>query len=524
MSRIREWAKFGSLVVMALGLAAALVFVVDFPRLSLAQPPSRTLPVYAQSAAPLESPPQELQDLGEAFVRVADAVRPAVVFIEASGTRRQARPEVPSPFDRYFDPNQDVPRRGTGSGFIIARNGYILTNNHVVDGFDRFDVTLYDGRQFKARVVGGDANTDIAVIRIDEDDLPTVSVGDSDELRVGEWVLAIGNPLGEAFNFTVTAGIVSGRGRGLDALRNGQWSIQDFIQTDAAINPGNSGGPLVNIHGQVIGMNAAIASRTGYYTGYSFAIPINLARMVADQLIENGRVRRAALGIQIVDASAEDAAAMGLTEVKGVLVNGFSGANSPAERAGIEAGDVIIEVDGQEVRYTAQLQQLVGFKQPGDRIVVTVLREGADNPERHDLTVQLGEAETNERQQVARAGEGGAEQPASFESKLGIAVQPLSAQMAASDSRIGDENRGPIITGIDPNGPARGKPLFPADARRGVLDIITYVNDDRIRTVDELNEALADVEPGDIVTLRVYQVLGDQPPATRIVRLRAAED
>ncbi|MEE8192201.1 MAG: trypsin-like peptidase domain-containing protein [Gemmatimonadales bacterium] len=524
MSRTREWAKFGSLVGMALGLAVVLVFVVDFPRLSLAQPPSRALPVYTQSAAPLESPPQELQSLGEAFVRVADAVRPAVVFIEASGTRRQAHPEVPAPFDRYFDPNQDVPRRGTGSGFLIARNGYILTNNHVVNGFDHFDVTLYDGRQFKARVVGGDANTDIAVIRIDEDDLPTVSLGDSDELRVGEWVLAIGNPLGEAFNFTVTAGIVSGRGRGLDALRNGQWNIQDFIQTDAAINPGNSGGPLVNIQGQVIGMNAAIASRTGYYTGYSFAIPINLARVVADQLIENGRVRRAMLGIRIEDASAEDAEAMGLTEVRGVLVHGFSDGNSPAEQAGIEAGDVIIQVDGQEVRYTAQLQQIVGFKLPGDRIVVTVLREGADNPERHDFTVQLREAETNERQQVARSDEDGAEQPTSFESKLGIAVQPLSAQMAASDSRIGDENRGPIITGIDPNGPAHNKPLFPADARRGVLDIITHLNDARIRTVDELNEALAGVEPGDIVTLRIYQVLRDQPPTTRIVRLKAEED
>ena len=523
MSRTREWAKFGSLVVMALGLAAALVFVVDFPRLSLAQPPSRALPVYTQSAAPLESPPQELQSLGEAFVRVADVVRPAVVFIEASGTRRQAHPEVPAPFDRYFDPNQDVPRRGTGSGFLIARNGYILTNNHVVDGFDHFDVTLYDGRQFKARVVGGDANTDIAVIRIDEDDLPTVSLGDSDELRVGEWVLAIGNPLGEAFNFTVTAGIVSGRGRGLDALRNGQWSIQDFIQTDAAINPGNSGGPLVNIQGQVIGMNAAIASRTGYYTGYSFAIPINLARVVADQLIENGRVRRAALGIRIEDASPEDAEAMGLTEVRGVLVHSFT-ASSAAERAGLEEGDVIIQVDGQEVRYTAQLQQLVGFKQPGDRIVVTVLRQGADNPERHDITVQLDEAETEQRQQIARADEDSAEQPASFESKLGIAVQPLSAQMAASDSRIGDDNRGPIITGIDPNGPAHDKRLFPADARRGVLDIITHVNDDRIRTVGELNEVLADVAPGDIVTLRIYQVLGNEPPTTRIVRLKATDD
>jgi serine protease Do len=522
MSRTREWAKFGSLVVIALGLAAALVFVVDFPRLSLAQPPSNALPVYTQSAAPVETPPQSLQTLGEAFVQVADAVRPAVVFIEASGARQEAHPEVPAPFDRYFDPNQGVPRRGTGSGFIIAQNGYILTNNHVVSGFDRFDVTLYDGRKFKARVVGGDANTDIAVIRIDEDGLPTVSLGDSDDLRVGEWVLAIGNPLGEAFNFTVTAGIVSGRGRGLDALRSGQWNIQDFIQTDAAINPGNSGGPLVNIQGQVIGMNAAIASRTGYYTGYSFAIPMNLARLVADQLIQNGRVRRAALGIRIEDASPEDAEAMGLTEVRGVLVSGFS-EGSAAERAGIEEGDVIIEVDGQEVRYTAQLQQLVGFKQPGDRIVAGVLRLGANGPERHDITVQLNEAQTEQRPQVASADDGAAEQPTAYESKLGIAVQPLTAQMAASDSRIGDQNRGPIITGIDPDGPARDKQLFPADARRGFLEIVTHVNDDRVRTVDELNDALANVEPGDIVMLKIYQVRGNQAPVTRVVRLGAAE-
>ncbi len=372
MSRTREWLKFASLVTAAAVLAVAFVTVADFPRRSLAQPPTPLeRPLFGTAGPPLQEAPATLQDLGDAFAEVADAVRPAVVFIEASASEGRAHPQVPSPFDQFVDPEQIGPRRGTGSGFLIASNGYIITNNHVVDGFDRFDVTLYDGREFSAHVVGGDANTDIAVIRIDEDGLPTVSMGDSEVLRVGQWVLAIGNPLGEAFSFSVTAGIVSGRGRGLDALRNGQWSIQDFIQTDAAINPGNSGGPLVDIRGQVVGVNAAIASRTGYYQGYSFAIPINLARVVAEQLIENGRVRRAALGISIRDASPEDAEVVGLSEVRGVLINDFSFSNSPAEQAGLQAGDIIVAIDGSDVNYTAQLQQVVGFKQPGDRIVVT---------------------------------------------------------------------------------------------------------------------------------------------------------
>jgi len=522
MSRTKEWLKFASLVTAASVLAVVFVTIADFPRRSLAQPPTALeRPLFADAAPPLQEAPAALQQLGDAFAEVADAVRPAVVFIEASAREGQAHPQVPSPFDQFIDPDQIGPRRGTGTGFIIASNGYIITNNHVVDGFDRFDVKLYDGREFTARVVGSDANTDIAVIRIDEDGLPTVSMGDSEALRVGQWVLAIGNPLGEAFSFSVTAGIVSGRGRGLDGLRNGQWSIQDFIQTDAAINPGNSGGPLVDIRGQVVGVNAAIASRTGYYQGYSFAIPINLARLVAEQLIEHGEVRRAALGISIRDASPEDAEAVGLSEVRGVLVNGFSYANSPAERGGLEPGDIIVAIDGRDVNYTAQLQQAVGFKQPGDRIVVTILRPTRGEVERHDITVQLGEMQTAEPEQVAGAERNESVEPASYETKLGLELQSLSARMAASDQRIGEEHRGMIITGIDPDGPARDKPLVPANARRGWVDIITHVNDQRVRTTADMDAALEEVEPGDIVTLRVYQVQGNQA-VTSIVRLRAA--
>jgi len=232
--------------------------------------------------------------------------------------------------------------QGTGSGFIVSSDGYILTNNHVVAGADRVMVRLYDKREFTAKVVGSDPATDVAVIKIDARDLPAVSLGNSDSTRVGEWVLAIGNPLGEAFTFTVTAGIVSAKGRLLNGLQQSRYAIQDFIQTDAAINPGNSGGPLVNVRGDVIGINAAIASETGFYSGYGFAIPINLAHTVMEQLIKTGHVERAVMGVAIREVQPEDADAVGLKEISGVVVNSYTGDDSPAKRAGIQPGDVIV--------------------------------------------------------------------------------------------------------------------------------------------------------------------------------------
>ena len=516
MSRTREWIKFGALVGVALALAVAFVSAVNIPAQTFAQQPSGT--VIVDRPAPVEAA-QPVVDLGNAFASVAEAVRPAVVFIEARSDSRvqEQHPPVPSPFDRFFDiPEQQRPRRGTGSGFLISTDGYIVTNNHVVDGFDRFDVTLFDGREYQAEVVGGDGDTDIAVIKIDARDLPSVSLGDSDDLRVGEWVLAIGNPLGEAFTFTVTAGIVSGRGRGLAGLNNSRWNIQDFIQTDAAINPGNSGGPLVNINGQVVGVNSAIASRTGFYSGYSFAIPINLTRIVSEQLIEDGKVTRAALGVSIRKADPEDAEFVGLDEVRGVLVADFSGDDSPARDAGLQQGDVIIAVGGERVDYVAQLQQMVGFKRPGNRITVTVMREGG---ERRDIVVVLGEANTQEEPQVASLDRPERGETASYQSKLGLELEAFPAELA-SRGGVSSENRGPIIVSVDPNGPARGKVLAPASPRQGVLDIITHVNDQRVRTVSELEDALRTVPAGSIVSLRVHQVRGGTGGSS-VVRLRA---
>jgi serine protease Do len=518
MSRRREWVKFGALVGAALALAVALVSAMDIPAATFAQQPSGT--VIVDRPAPVEAA-QPVVDLGEAFAAVADAVRPAVVYIEAAASSRepQERAPAPSPFDRFFDmPEQPRPRRGTGSGFLISADGYIVTNNHVVDGFDRFDVTLFDGRTFEAEVVGGDGDTDVAIIKIDARDLASVSLGDSDDLRVGEWVLAIGNPLGEAFTFTVTAGIVSGRGRGLAGLNNSRWNIQDFIQTDAAINPGNSGGPLVNINGQVVGVNSAIASRTGFYSGYSFAIPINLARIVSEQLIEHGRVTRAALGITIVDATQEDAEFVGLEEVRGVMINDYSGDDSPARQAGLEPGDVIIEVDGHRVDYVAQLQQMVGFKRPGDRITVTVMRQGGA---RHEIVVVLGEADTREAPEVASLDRSEPGETASYQSKLGLEIEAFPSELMSGESGIARESHGPIIVDVDPDGPARGKGLAPASPRQGVLDIITHVNDERVQTVEDLGRALGSVAAGSIVSLRVYQVRRGQT-GSRVVRMRAA--
>ena len=227
-------------------------------------------------------------------------------------------------FFRQFGPQQSQPQEGLGSGFIVSPDGYILTNNHVVADADKLKVKLFDGHVYPAKVVGRDPTTDVAVIKIDASGLPTASLGDDSKAEVGQWVLAIGNPL--QLDFTVTAGIISAKGRSgnLKSLYNSQWAIVDYIQTDAAINPGNSGGPLVDINGNVIGINSAIASQTGYYSGYGFAIPITLAKSVMNDLIKYGKVRRAILGVSIQDVDPAAAQAAGLKDIRGAQVQGKS--------------------------------------------------------------------------------------------------------------------------------------------------------------------------------------------------------
>jgi serine protease Do len=413
-------------------------------------------------------------------------------------------------FFRQFDPNQRrQPEEASGSGFIVSADGYILTNNHVVADADKLTVTLLDKRMFKAKVVGRDPTTDVAVIKIEGSNFPTISLGDDAKARVGEWVLAVGNPLG--LDFTVTAGIISakGRSRELRGLYASQYAIVDYIQTDAAINPGNSGGPLVNTRGDVIGINSAIASQTGYYSGYGFAIPITLAKTVMSDIIQYGRVRRAILGVSISDLRPEDAQAAGLKEIRGALVGGSTpGQDSPAAKAGIEAGDVIIAIDGVQVDRVAQMQRQIRDHKPGDVVTVDVMRFGT----KRSFKVKLTEA-PSEDMKVAEnnGGDDDTAKPATYD-KLGISVELLSAEKA-SRAEIPESQRGLAVMDVDAMGPAFHQ-LQPGS------DLIVKVLSPRqktIHTVADLNDALSGVKDGDVVTLLVYNA-GQK--STRVVNLR----
>src|SRR6266702_1927172 len=518
--RTRDWLKFGTLVAIAFIFGLAFASALHLPKRSGAAESIEA----AQTTAPRAQIPaaKPAADVGDAFVAVADHVKPAVVFIRSQKVERAEAPRLPPGFEDFFPRLQRRPQveQGSGSGFIVSSDGYILTNNHVVAGADKVTVRLYDKREFTAKVVGTDPNTDVAVIKIDARGLPGVAFGNSDSARVGEWVLAIGNPLGEAFAFTVTAGIVSAKGRLLAGLAQTRYAIQDFIQTDAAINPGNSGGPLVNIRGQVIGINSAIASETGFYAGYGFAIPINLARTVMDQLVKSGHVERAVMGIAIRDANQDDADAVGLKQISGVVVDSYTSDDSPAKKAGIQPGDVLIAVDGQPVDNTPQLQQKVAFKKPGETVEITVLRQGG---EKRTVTVRLARAPSEADSEVAAASsKTKGEAASSKEEMLGISVEPLT-QDDARDPRLRpvvQRGGGLIVTDVSPDGPAYQRLLAADD---GGPDIIVAVNGAPTRTRAALREALRKVKPGEVVTLQVLRRTPDTADgwAGTVVRLRA---
>lgn len=314
------------------------------------------------------------------FVAVAELVTPTVVHIITTVNPSQGQSMQIDPFGGFFKGFEmpQVPRSGSGSGVIIRSDGYIVTNNHVVEGASKIKVILNDKREYDAELLGTDRNTDLALLRIEEKNLPFAVVGNSDEVKVGQWVLAVGNP----FNLTstVTAGIVSAKGRGLNLLRDPrnpetQYAIEAFIQTDAAVNPGNSGGALVSTSGKLIGINSAIASETGQFAGYSFAIPSNLMKKVVDDLMNYGTVQRGLLGVQIQDMNNQIAEKEGLTEVKGVYVAKVT-ENSAAEAAGMKDGDIILTIDGEAVNSSNELQEKVGQKSPGDKVTVGLLRKG----------------------------------------------------------------------------------------------------------------------------------------------------
>jgi len=486
--------------------------------------PSYAMPTITEAPQVSEDAVRAARDLSDAFANVAEAVTPAVVRIEVTSVRRVRTSsfQMPEEFRRFFDipegqdmqEHPEVPSMGGGSGFIISEDGYILTNDHVVGDADNIRVYLLDGRYFDAELVGTDPTTDVAVIKIEENGLHYLSLGTSGDLRVGEWVLAVGNP-GFGGNpadldYTVTAGIVSAKGRPLRLIQqelaqsqdesglDAGFAIEDYIQTDAVINRGNSGGPMVNLRGQVVGINSAIMTPTGYYAGYGFAIPVDLAGRVMEDLIEYGRVRRAWLGVSINEVVPEDQEAYNLPEVAGVLVQATT-EDSPAEDAGVRQGDVIYSVDGIVVYSPNGLQNLIAQKRPRDQVTVRIYRGGSPS----DLTIRLGEAPLAS-QEVAEA-----PPPApAAEEKLGISVTPLTEELATQLNY--PEAGGVVISGTTPLGPAD---------RRNVIrgEKILEINGEAVESPQDVRRILSGVEDGEIVSLR----LGRPDASSRIVNVRA---
>ena len=355
----------------------------------------RTLEKTAARGEQNNAPDDEMQEFFRRFFGVP---------MPSPNQPRQQRP------NRQQQPEEEQPR-GVGSGFILSSDGFVMTNAHVVDGADQVIVTLPDKREFKARIVGADKRTDVAVVKIEATGLPAVKVGDVSRLKVGEWVMAIGSPFG--LDNTVTAGIVSAKQRDTG-------DYLPFIQTDVAINPGNSGGPLINMRGEVVGINSQIYSRSGGFMGISFAIPIDEAVRVSDQLRATGRVQRGRLGVQIDQVSKEVAESLGLAKAQGALVRGVE-QGSPAEKAGLEAGDIILRFDAKAIEKSSDLPRIVGATKPGTRSAMQIWRRGATR----DVSITVGEVEAEKPVKKAPAP---AEKPAaSLSTKvLGLTVSDLT--------------------------------------------------------------------------------------------------
>jgi len=402
------------------------------------------------------------------FTELAEKQSPSVVNItttqDARPMRRGHTPDEMSEFFKRFgmpdfgmpDPGRQHPRKGQGSGFIVSADGYILTNTHVVDDADEVIVKLSDRREFRAKVVGSDEKTDVALLKIDAAaDLPKVAIGDPGKLRVGEWVLAIGAPFG--FENSVTAGIVSAKGRSLP-----QENYTPFIQTDVAVNPGNSGGPLFNLKGEVVGINSQIISRSGGYMGLSFAIPIDVAMEVMAQLKAGGKVSRGRLGVLVQEVTADLAASFGLDSPRGALVSEVEN-GSPADKAGLKASDIIVKYDGKVVENSIDLPRMVGATRPGSEVTVTVWRKGVSR----DFKIKVGEVED-----VKMASAAGAKPD-----QAGLVVSALAAeqkrQLKIESGVLVDDAVG-------------------AAARAGIRagDVIVAVGNQAVNSADDLAKAL----------------------------------
>lgn len=447
-------------------------------------------PEYVSEAPRIEVTPstarpvQSLRDFSNALVEIAEATSPGVVTVFSSRTVTVRHTSPFDLFDEFFGrPRQSEPRqreqRGQGSGVIVSEDGYILTNHHVIANADTIQIRTMGNVTLGATVVGSDPQTDVAVLKVDAKNLPYLNLGDSDELRVGEWVLAIGSPLSENLAHTVTQGIVSAKGRSNINLVE----REDFIQTDAAINPGNSGGPLINLDGEVIGINTAIASRSGGFQGIGFAIPINMARHVMDSLIETGRVIRGFVGVTVQDIDHILAQGLGLDAATGVIVLEVAD-DSPAREAGLREEDIILEVNGQKVTSSAQFRNYVASRAPGTRINLKIMRDDATR----NVTVILGELETDEFT------------PAETESMLerfGFAVEEFTPDKAR-EHRLRENLQGALVSEVDNSSQAYSRGL-----RAG--DLVVAVNRTHVSSVSDFVAVTQNISPGEVMALQIIR-------------------
>lgn len=430
------------------------------------------------------------------FTELAERQGAAVVNISTTQVMRGQAQMMPFPFDesdpafelfkRFMPrlPGNGVPRefenKSLGSGFIVSGDGYILTNAHVVDAADEITVRLTDKREYKAKVIGADKRTDVALIKIEASGLPVVRLGDPGQLKVGEWVVAIGSPFG--FDNSVTAGIVSAKGRSLP-----QENYVPFIQTDVAINPGNSGGPLFNMRGEVVGINSQIYSRSGGYMGVSFAIPIDVAMEIQQQLRASGKVSRGRLGVVIQEVSRELAESLGLSRPQGAVVNSVE-KGGPAEKAGLEPGDVILKFDGKAINASADLPRLVAGTKPGTRSTMQIWRKGG----LRDVAVTVGEMQ--EEKQAANGRSRPAKPIEQAANRLGLVVSELTPEQ----KRELKVDSGLVIA--DLRGASARTELRPGDI---IVAVIAKGATTEVKTVDQFNKVLAQFDKGSNVTLLV---------------------
>lgn len=474
--------------LISLVLAASIGSAMTIGAFMIFQPQSKVYRIEHQNVAPSISTRYDgNKDTPLDFSYTAEKVTPAVVHIKSTVTgNRNGRgrsEQIPDAFRDFFgegNPFGDSgPSVGTGSGVIISENGIIVTNNHVIENADDIEVTLYDNRVFKANVIGTDPTTDLAVLRINQTNLPFLSFANSDQVKVGEWVLAVGNPFN--LNSTVTAGIVSAKGRSINILRK-RTAIESFIQTDAAVNPGNSGGALVNLDGGLVGINTAIASRTGSYAGYSFAVPSRIVSKVVEDLIEYGTVQRGFLGVVISSVDANRAKQLGLEDLNaGVRVDSLS-AGGAAEAAGILPGDVIVEVDGIPVAGNPDLIGRIGTKRPGEKATLLVNRDG--NKKEFEVTLRNSSGTTLF-----------AERPAKSEtlSTLGADFENLTRE---------DKSDLEIDGGVRVSRMYPGKLRKNTEMREGF--IITHVDNKRVKDIEDLTQILDRKKEGGVLIEGFY--------------------